>query len=71
MRNKPENRLSGVCLFDTPIYRNPSKKKLPAFETDTYGIKRVWQKMRVWLQIKGSLVQTQPGPILSWRLIMK
>ena len=27
--------------------------------------------MRVWLQIQGSRVRSRPGPILSWRLIMK
>ena len=27
--------------------------------------------MRVWLQIQGSRVWSQSGPILSWRLIMK
>ena len=27
--------------------------------------------MRVWLQIQGSQVRSGPGPILSWRLIMK
>ena len=27
--------------------------------------------MRVWLQIQGSRVRSRPGPILSWRLIIK
>ena len=27
--------------------------------------------MRVWLQIQGSRVRSSPGPLLSWRLIMK
>ena len=32
---------------------------------------RVWQQMWVLLLIQGSRVRSQPGPILSWRLIMK